>query len=67
MRCDLENMLRQVQEALSRRIEHSRREATELGPYHASIQQLREHIQQVREGRATLDEFAHVYMLHPGE
>lgn len=58
MRCDLVNMLRHA-----RRCIDSRRDGY---GYEAALEQLQEHVQQVRDGEVSLDEFADFYMIRKG-
>jgi hypothetical protein len=57
MRCDLANMLRQARNAIDP-------EQDRYG-YAAALEDLEGHVRQVRDGSATLDEFADFYMIRP--
>lgn len=57
MRCNMANMLRQAARCIDP-------EKDDYG-YQFSMEQLVEHIEQVRDGSVTLDEFADFYMLRP--
>lgn len=65
MRCDLANMLRQVRDELSTCAKDGSVDPMTIDTYLASIEQLRDHVLQVRDGTATLEEFADRYMLRP--
>lgn len=55
MKCDLANMLRHARQAIDPSRDH--------GAYAFALEQLEDHVRQVRAGTATLDQFADLYML----
>jgi hypothetical protein len=57
VRCDLANMLRQARQAIDPKRDH--------GAYAFALEELEKHVRQVRDGSATLDEFADFYMVRP--
>lgn len=57
MRCDLGNLLRNAAELIP--------EDADDGAYAFMLGEVAGHIEQVRDGSATLDEFADLYMLRP--
>ncbi len=59
MRCNLANLLRQASRAIPPRRDH--------GSYAYCLGEVADHIEQVRAGAATLDQFADLYMLRPAE
>lgn len=57
MKIDLANMLRQARGAIDPKRDH--------GDYAFMLEELESHVRLVREGKATLDEFADLYMIRP--
>jgi hypothetical protein len=57
MKCDLANMLRNAAECIDAEADR--------GAYRFSVEEVVRHIEEVREGKHTLDEFADFYMLRP--
>lgn len=59
MRCDSANMLKQASRAID--------PETDRYAYAFALEEMAGHIQQVREGSVSLDEFADFYMIRPQE
>ena len=57
MGCDLANMLRNAAECID--------EERDFGAYQFTVQEVVRHIEELRRGEHTLDEFADFYMLRP--
>lgn len=57
MRCDLANLLRQARNAIDPERDHY--------AYAFALEELEGHVRMVRDGSATLDEFADFYMVRP--
>ena len=57
MKCDLANMLRQARQCIDPKRD-------QYG-YGFSLEQLEDHVRQVRDGSVTLDDFADFYMIRP--
>lgn len=57
MRCDLANMLRRASEAIDPQHDH--------GAYAFMLNQVADHVDAVRDGKHTVDEFADFYMVRP--
>jgi len=57
MRCDLANMLRHAATCIDRERDY--------GAYQYAVEEVVRHIEEVRSGKHTLDEFADFYMLRP--
>lgn len=57
MKIDLANMLRQARSAIDPKRDH--------GAYAFMLEELEKHVRMVRSGKATLDQFAELYMIGP--
>lgn len=59
MKIDLANMLRQARGAIDPKRDH--------GAYSFMLEELEKHVRMVREGKATLEQFADLYMIRPDQ
>ncbi len=57
MKCDLANMLKHARACINPK--------KDFGAYAFSLEQLEDHVRDVRNGNASLDEFADFYMIRP--